>query len=262
MARAEWSVVSPCWVIIFLYPGIAVGNGSWNSTYNVSNQNASDLFADCRDPTLCSKPSRTAENVGLAFGLTIGAGLATTLGALLPLVPCVRKSNTKFLAASLGFAAGVMVYVSFTELWQLSRDNFCCHFPRHSELAATIAFFGGVVITVLLNLLVWSIQKAECGCPSNCPCPRRSQIEANGFHTPSSNGDGPNVLIGERTNSDVILISEEKDACETLNNARPNVESSVLQGLSIQMEQGGVLVPSSTPTDVLAGIEVRIYIYF
>ncbi|KAL5479984.1 hypothetical protein EMCRGX_G023596 [Ephydatia muelleri] len=139
--------------MLVMAASIAVGNGSWNSTYNVSNQNASDLFADCRDPTLCSKPSRTAENVGLAFGLTIGAGLATTLGALLPLVPCVRKSNTKFLAASLGFAAGVMVYVSFTELWQLSRDNFCCHFPRHSELAATIAFFGGVVITVLLNLI-------------------------------------------------------------------------------------------------------------
>lgn len=262
MELNEWSVVSSCWVLIVLYPGIAVANSDidgWNnSTYNVSNQNASDLFADCRDPTLCSKPSRTAENVGLAFGLTIGAGFATTLGALLPLFPCVRKSNTRFLAASLGFAAGVMVYVSFTELWQVSRDHFCCLFPRHSELAATVAFFGGVLITVLLNLLVWSIQKAECGCPSNRRCARRSQIrtelEANGLCTPSGSGNGPKVVIGEIT-SDVVSMSEEKDAC---GNARPNVVESSVSHLSNQMEQEGVVVPSSTATDTLVDNEVRI----
>ena len=122
-----------------------------------------DPFSSCPDPSLCNN-SYTGNNIGLAFGLTIGAGLATTVGALLPFVPLVKRSNTQFLAVGLGLAAGVMLYVSFTEIWKKSRDNFCCVTPEHFDVAVTSCFFGGIVLTILLDLLVAGLQRLDCGC--------------------------------------------------------------------------------------------------
>ena len=55
-----------------------------------------------------------------AFLVTIGAGLATLLGAALGLF--ASHTNRKFLAVSLGFSAGVMIYVSFVEIIPKSVD--------------------------------------------------------------------------------------------------------------------------------------------
>ena len=49
-----------------------------------------------------------------AFLVTVGAGLATLLGAALGLF--ASHTNRKFLAVSLGFSGGVMIYVSFVEI--------------------------------------------------------------------------------------------------------------------------------------------------
>lgn len=46
-------------------------------------------------------------NVGLAFGLVAAAGMATCLGACI--VFCASLAKKRLLAASLGFAAGVML---------------------------------------------------------------------------------------------------------------------------------------------------------
>ena len=49
-------------------------------------------------------------NIWLAFGLTTIAGLSTGIGSGIAFF--AKKSNPKFLATSLGFSAGVMIYVS------------------------------------------------------------------------------------------------------------------------------------------------------
>ena len=49
-----------------------------------------------------------------ALGLTALAGLATGIGSLAAIF--AKRTNRSFLAASLGFSAGVMIYVSFVEL--------------------------------------------------------------------------------------------------------------------------------------------------
>lgn len=54
-------------------------------------------------------------NVLIAFLMTAFAGLSTGLGSLIALLS--KKNNTKFLSATLGFSAGVMVYVSFVEIF-------------------------------------------------------------------------------------------------------------------------------------------------
>lgn len=61
-----------------------------------------------------------AENLLLAFSLTLIAGLATGIGSLLALF--TSTTNTKFLSVALGFSAGVMIYVSMIEIFVKAKD--------------------------------------------------------------------------------------------------------------------------------------------
>ena len=56
-----------------------------------------------------------------AFSLTLFAGLSTGIGSALAFF--AKKTNTKFLATSLGFSAGVMIYVSFTEILLKAQES-------------------------------------------------------------------------------------------------------------------------------------------
>ena len=60
------------------------------------------------------------ENVLFAFALTLFAGLSTGLGSMLAFF--AKKTNTKFLSVSLGFSAGVMIYVSMIEIFFKAQD--------------------------------------------------------------------------------------------------------------------------------------------
>ncbi len=55
-----------------------------------------------------------------AFLLTLFAGLSTGIGSALAFF--TKKSNTTFLAVSLGFSAGVMIYVSMIEIMVKARE--------------------------------------------------------------------------------------------------------------------------------------------
>ena len=64
-------------------------------------------------------------NVGLAFGITFAAGAATMLGASVVFFPkLVKLASRRVLAGSLGFSAGVMIYISFVDIFQKSVDAF------------------------------------------------------------------------------------------------------------------------------------------
>lgn len=94
-------------------------------------------------------------NVGLAFGLAAAAGACTTIGACI--VFCAHLANSKFLAGALGFSAGVMLYVSFAEIFlRKSVDGF--EEAGYSDVEAyrysTLAFFGGFVIIFVLDKIV------------------------------------------------------------------------------------------------------------
>jgi ZIP family zinc transporter len=60
-------------------------------------------------------------NILFAFGLTLFAGLSTGIGSALAFF--TKKTNTKFLAVSLGFSAGVMIYVSMVEIFVKAKDS-------------------------------------------------------------------------------------------------------------------------------------------
>lgn len=61
----------------------------------------------------------TNDNVSLAFILTLAASLSTTIGAAG--VFFAQLQNRIVLAGSLGLSAGVMLYVSFIEIFEDSK---------------------------------------------------------------------------------------------------------------------------------------------
>ena len=100
-------------------------------------------------------------NVGLAFGMVTIAGLCTAVGASLVLCgDIVAVANKTFLAGALGLSAGVMLYVTFIEIFQKSLQGF--HDAGVSGdntsglvyVSATLCFFGGVLMMMALDKLV------------------------------------------------------------------------------------------------------------
>lgn len=59
-------------------------------------------------------------NAFSALMLTVFAGISTGLGSLIALF--AKRTNTKFLSLSLGFSAGVMLYVSMIEIFSKARE--------------------------------------------------------------------------------------------------------------------------------------------
>lgn len=88
-----------------------------------------------------------------AFGLTLFAGLATGVGAFLALV--TRRTDAKFLAVSLGFSAGVMIYVSMIEIFVKAQAALVAELGERTGAWATAGgFFGGIALIAVIDRLV------------------------------------------------------------------------------------------------------------
>ena len=96
------------------------------------------------------------ENFWFALGLTLFAGLSTGVGSLLAFLS--KKINIRFLAGSLGFSAGVMIYVSFVEILPKSMESLGKVFGSKGELIAVISFFAGIAIIALIDNFVPTIE--------------------------------------------------------------------------------------------------------
>jgi ZIP family zinc transporter len=93
------------------------------------------------------------ENVIFAFGLTALAGLSTGIGSAIAFFS--KRTNWAFLSVSLGFSAGVMIYVSLIEIFAKARDALA---EVHGHVAGTwitvAAFFGGILVIAVIDRLI------------------------------------------------------------------------------------------------------------
>jgi ZIP family zinc transporter len=97
------------------------------------------------------------ENIIFALGLTLFAGLSTGFGSLMSLLS--KKFNPKFLAGSLGFSAGVMIYVSLIEIFTKARISLSAVYGDKAGYTYTvIAFFSGVALIALIDKLIPSFE--------------------------------------------------------------------------------------------------------
>lgn len=91
--------------------------------------------------------------VASAFLLTLLAGFSTGIGSLIAFY--YKKDKTVFLSISLGFSAGIMMYISFVEILHESREVLVDVWgSTGGQVAVLLAFFGGILITALIDKLV------------------------------------------------------------------------------------------------------------
>ena len=93
------------------------------------------------------------DNVLLAFGVTLGAGLATGIGSVIAFF--AKRTNYRFLSVATGFSAGVMLYVSFIEIMPKAFEGLAEAMEGNgADWAATATFFGGMLLMLIIDRLI------------------------------------------------------------------------------------------------------------
>ena len=91
--------------------------------------------------------------MAVALLLTVIAGLATGLGGLA--VFLTNRTNGSFLALSLGFSAGVMLYVAFVEILAEASDLLSAAWgPGRGTWGMVGGFFAGIAVIAVIDRLV------------------------------------------------------------------------------------------------------------
>ena len=92
-------------------------------------------------------------NVWIALGLTVFAGMATGVGSVIAFF--AKRTDYRFLSVATGFSAGVMLYVSFVEIFVKGQESLVQVYGDHWGHAINVgSFFGGIgLIAVIDNLI-------------------------------------------------------------------------------------------------------------
>lgn len=99
----------------------------------------------------------TWNEIIFAFGLTMFAGLSTGIGSLLAFF--AKRTNTRFLSLALGFSAGVMIYVSFVEIFPKARIELSAAYGDSEGFwLTTAAFFAGIFLIAIIDKLIPSFE--------------------------------------------------------------------------------------------------------
>ncbi len=104
-----------------------------------------------------SEITYTSHELYIAFGLTLLAGLSTGIGSAIAFFS--KKTNTKFIAIALGFSAGVMIYISFVEIFFEAKDILSVELgSKMGHLITVTAFFTGMLIIAIIDKLIPSFE--------------------------------------------------------------------------------------------------------
>lgn len=89
----------------------------------------------------------------LAFAVTLGAGLATGIGSAIAFF--AKTTNKSFFALSIGFSAGVMIYLSFVEILPKATGYLAEYFSEVQAAAlAAAALVAGLILMAIIDALV------------------------------------------------------------------------------------------------------------
>ena len=88
-----------------------------------------------------------------AFLLTLGAGLSTGIGSWLGVL--TRRFSPSLLTLALSFSAGVMIFVSFVEIFPKARQALTPQLgTAQAYLVTVLAFFAGMLVLALIDRLL------------------------------------------------------------------------------------------------------------
>jgi ZIP family zinc transporter len=95
--------------------------------------------------------------VWIALGLTVFAGMATGIGSAIAFF--ATRTNYRFLSIATGFSAGVMLYVSFVEIFFKGQEELVAAYGETGGDWANVgAFFGGIALIAIIDILVPSAE--------------------------------------------------------------------------------------------------------
>jgi ZIP family zinc transporter len=93
------------------------------------------------------------KDVWIAFGLTVFAGMATGIGSVIAF--SVKRTNYRFLSIATGFSAGVMLYVSFVEIFAKGLESLAPRYGDHwAHWINAASFFVGMLLIGLIDNLI------------------------------------------------------------------------------------------------------------
>ncbi len=91
--------------------------------------------------------------VWFALGLTLFAGMATGIGSLIAFF--AKRTDYRFLSISTGFSAGVMLYVSFVEIFFKGSESLVAVYGETTGQWINVAsFFAGIALIALIDNLI------------------------------------------------------------------------------------------------------------
>ncbi len=92
-------------------------------------------------------------DVWIAFGLTLFAGMATGIGSIIAFT--ASRTNFRFLSISTGFSAGVMLYVSFVEIFYKGIDALSLAYGEYwAHWINSLSFFAGMFLIGVIDNLI------------------------------------------------------------------------------------------------------------
>lgn len=131
-------------------------------------------------------------NVWIALGLTLFAGMATGVGSGIAFF--ARRTNYRFLSVATGFSAGVMLYISFVEIFVKGSDALSVAYGDYWGQSLNVAsFFGGILLIGLIDNLIPSAENPHETHTEretaplhdvNAPLPNFDAIAADPQHAP------------------------------------------------------------------------------
>ena len=125
------------------------------------------------------------ENWQIPLLMTLFAGLATVIGGFVTFF--VKKINMKILSLGLGFSAGVMIFVSLTEILTTAESMLKSYYPVKYHWMLFWGFIAGVVISKLIDEFIPDHVEeedfAENCSPEDEHCQRKHRIKRAGLLT-------------------------------------------------------------------------------
>ena len=116
------------------------------------------------------------QDVWVALGLTAFAGMATGIGSAIAFT--AKRTNYRFLSVATGFSAGVMLYVSFVEIFVKGSDALTSIYGNYWGHWVNVgSFFGGILLIGLIDNLVPAAEN---------PHETHSEAETAPLHNPAA----------------------------------------------------------------------------
>ncbi len=96
-------------------------------------------------------------SIMFALSLTMLAGLSTGIGSFTAFF--AKRTNFKFLSFSLGFSAGVMIYVSFAEIFPHALEVLTDALgEKHGNYITVLFFFIGIIFIAVIDRIIPSFE--------------------------------------------------------------------------------------------------------